>query len=150
LANESTGGRDGASSAFVCRVVGQIMNQVHTPCARWCSQPARRARPTVCSWAGPFGLVAVHSQPSMGQFEHLKLFRRMGPVGLQRRLDFITMSALSTRVDCGCLTAKAQEEGAEHDPDRRRLLLRRSAHRVCKSRNWECPLTQEPRTRRQG
>src|SRR5712692_8765837 len=37
------------------------------------------------------------------------------------RFDFITMSAVSTRVDCGCLTTKVREEGAEHDHYRSRL-----------------------------
>src|SRR2546427_10123879 len=45
-------------------------------------------------------------------------------------LDFITMSAPSTRVDCGCSTTKAREEGAEHVDYRRRLSPELSANCV--------------------
>ncbi|MGO9588538.1 MAG: hypothetical protein ACLP3K_00650, partial [Candidatus Acidiferrales bacterium] len=41
-------------------------------------------------------------------------------------LDFITMSAPSTRVDFGCMTTKAREEGAEHGDYRRGLSPERS------------------------
>src|SRR6266403_6414368 len=50
--------------------------------------------------------------------------------------DFITMSAPSTRVDCGCLTTKAREEGAEHAHYRRGLSPELSANCVFGSGHW--------------
>jgi len=53
---------------------------------------------------------------------------RVGP-------DFITMSAPSTRVDCGCLTTKAREEEAEHVHYRSRLSPELSG-RVARTPSW--------------
>src|SRR6266404_9607129 len=58
------------------------------------------------------------------------------PLPSATALDFITMSAPSTRVDCGCLTTKAREEGAEHAHYRRGLSPELSGNCVFGSGHW--------------
>src|SRR5712664_4805509 len=51
-------------------------------------------------------------------------------------LDFITMLAPPTRIDCGCSTTQAWEEGARHVDYRRRLSPELSADCFYGSGNW--------------